>query len=91
MLVFGSAVGPVRIPVNAAVPATARFPLKLTNPALLTVNLAAPSVVTVKAPSVPVSVTVAFVFPIAMLVFVKDCQLGPDPEPLLERTCPLVP
>ena len=81
-----AAVGPVGIPVNAVVPVTARLPLKLTNPVLLTVNLETPSVVTVKAPSDPVSVTVAFVLPTAILVFVKDCQLGGEVEPLLIRT-----
>ena len=59
---------------------------------LLIVNLALPSVVTVKAPSIPVSVTVAFVLPTEILVTAAGvCQLGAEPEPLLVKICPLVP
>ena len=85
------AVGPVGIPVSVVVPVTDKFPLMLTKPVLPIVNLEVPSVVTVKVPSVPVSVTVAFVLPTEILVFVKVCQLGPAAEPLLISTWLLVP
>ena len=55
-------------------------------------NRAAPSVVTVKVPFDPVSETTADVSPIAILGPVEGaCQLGADPEPVLVKTCPLVP
>ena len=61
-------------------------------PTLLIVNLALPSVVTVKAPFEPVSVTVAFVSPIVILGPAEgDCQLGAEPEPVLVKIWPFVP